>query len=703
MRADSPKKKRGSDSAHHDKSHSSELQTTLRNRYPGAGPFQDDDISRKTFFGREKQVAELASRIEVCRLTIVYGRSGLGKSSLLQAGLTSPLRESGFFPVFVRVNHANDSLITVVADYIEDEAQRQGIEHVRGTPDSPWEYFKSVELWQNDRLLIPVIILDQFEEIFSVGSEDHQESIIEEVGLMLRGLPSSKNEDDLLSLEEKYGSSPPKLQIIIAIREDYLGHLEELAGEIPEIFDSRFRVTPLSIEAARTALVSPSKIVNECFKSTSFEIEEELVSQALEFLTSDSDITKRRRIYRIEPFQLQLVGRKIEEIAQQISENQNTERVSVSFKDIGGEEGLNRALSDFYATSLAGVASWRDRRRIKSLCLNHLISPDGKRLSIDEDTILRETGLGQDVLQKLTEKRLLRTDTRADTKYYELSHDTLVEPILASQGLSAKSLRLFKLYWLFNFFSSALVMAIFSLATALDSFKEDEAADGYLYIFLSVSVALASLWFFKLIRISYRNHTRLNRLLKLKKRTASFKKRFFKFLVSLTQFCVGMLVTVTAPLMAGYSVFEMPGKDKFHLDRLAIVAGSLALAVYGVGLAIRGLRNLLGVVVYKDSAIATQQSAPPLKRRLSRAFSLLFIILFTVTLLPLTSALDCTTDAMKSFSSLVSTLYLSDLELWCEEKSDSTLEDYFLGFIALLLVGFGLLRMHNFIYRILFR
>ena len=73
-------------------------------RYPGAQPFRDDEFSRRTFFGREPASVALTDQILANRLVIVYAKSGLGKTSLLNAGVAPRLREAGSLPLFVRVN-----------------------------------------------------------------------------------------------------------------------------------------------------------------------------------------------------------------------------------------------------------------------------------------------------------------------------------------------------------------------------------------------------------------------------------------------------------------------------------------------------------------------------------------------------------------------------------------------------------------------
>ena len=64
-------------------------------RYPGAQPFSDDALSRKIFFGRDREVTALTDQILANRMVVVYARSGLGKSSLLNAGVAQRLRDEG--------------------------------------------------------------------------------------------------------------------------------------------------------------------------------------------------------------------------------------------------------------------------------------------------------------------------------------------------------------------------------------------------------------------------------------------------------------------------------------------------------------------------------------------------------------------------------------------------------------------------------
>ncbi len=60
--------------------------------YKGLAPYEDSDLDALLFFGRERESEVIAANLMAARLTILYGPSGVGKSSLLRAGVTSRLR-----------------------------------------------------------------------------------------------------------------------------------------------------------------------------------------------------------------------------------------------------------------------------------------------------------------------------------------------------------------------------------------------------------------------------------------------------------------------------------------------------------------------------------------------------------------------------------------------------------------------------------
>src|SRR5579872_5600126 len=78
-----------------------------RNPWLGLASFTEE--TRAYFFGREEEIAELARRVQRKLLTVLFGQSGLGKTSILRAGLVPRLRGQGYCPVYVRIDYGRDS------------------------------------------------------------------------------------------------------------------------------------------------------------------------------------------------------------------------------------------------------------------------------------------------------------------------------------------------------------------------------------------------------------------------------------------------------------------------------------------------------------------------------------------------------------------------------------------------------------------
>src|SRR5712692_10254640 len=81
----------------------SELGVNEQNPWPGLAAFTEDLSS--FFFGREEEIEQLFRLLKRETLTVLFGQSGLGKSSLLQAGLFPKLRQAEFLPIYLRLDH----------------------------------------------------------------------------------------------------------------------------------------------------------------------------------------------------------------------------------------------------------------------------------------------------------------------------------------------------------------------------------------------------------------------------------------------------------------------------------------------------------------------------------------------------------------------------------------------------------------------
>ncbi len=76
---------------------------------PWLGLSSFTEETRSFFFGRDDETAELGRRVQRKLLTVLFGQSGLGKTSMLRAGLVPRLRPEGYCPIYVRIDYSSGS------------------------------------------------------------------------------------------------------------------------------------------------------------------------------------------------------------------------------------------------------------------------------------------------------------------------------------------------------------------------------------------------------------------------------------------------------------------------------------------------------------------------------------------------------------------------------------------------------------------
>jgi conflict system STAND superfamily ATPase len=147
-----------------------------QNPWPGLGAF--DEASERFFNGRANESAELRRLVLNAPLTVLFGASGLGKTSLVQAGLFPLLRKDHFLPVYVRLDlrDRNAPLMEQVKLVLEEQIRAHRIDAPALNGDeSLWQclHRAGLELWsQQNQLLTPLLVFDQFEEVFTLGAEN---------------------------------------------------------------------------------------------------------------------------------------------------------------------------------------------------------------------------------------------------------------------------------------------------------------------------------------------------------------------------------------------------------------------------------------------------------------------------------------------------------------------------------------------------
>lgn len=154
--------------------------TPIDTQHPWLGLASFTEDTRQYFYGREEEVGELARRVQRKLLTVLFGQSGLGKTSILNAGIVPRLRPEGYCPVYVRIDHGTAAVSPSeqIKQAIFRATQSQGTWTQTGAAvagESLWEFLhhRDDELRDADgKAIIPLLIFDQFEEIFTLAQAD---------------------------------------------------------------------------------------------------------------------------------------------------------------------------------------------------------------------------------------------------------------------------------------------------------------------------------------------------------------------------------------------------------------------------------------------------------------------------------------------------------------------------------------------------
>ena len=220
--------------------------------YKGLIPFQDSDADVRFFFGREHEREVIEANLMASRLTILYGEPGVGKSSVLRAGIAHHLRSVAAANLETR---GEPGFAVVVFDQWRDDPVRalrlavaDAVTRALGGSVSPEEDGSSLAdafgLWQQLLGGDLYVILDQTEEYFLYhGAEGGPGTFADE-------------------FPDVVGSFELRVNFLLAIREDALAKVDVFRRRIPGVLDNYLRLEHLDPDAARAAIVEPIDAYN---------------------------------------------------------------------------------------------------------------------------------------------------------------------------------------------------------------------------------------------------------------------------------------------------------------------------------------------------------------------------------------------------------------------------------------------------------
>jgi len=393
---------------------------------PWLGLFSYTEETRAFFHGRDEETAELARRVQHKILTVLFGQSGLGKTSLLRAGLVPRLRKENYCPVYVRIDYADGS--PAPAEQIKRAVFRATA--AAGHWTRPGASIEGESLWEflhhrgdllrdaDGHTLMPLLIFDQFEEIFTLGQADdagklHAHRFLEDLADLVENrapttLEARMEQDD--NAGEDFDFARADYRVLIALREDYLAHLEGIKDSMPSITQNRMRLARMSGEQALSAVLKPgAKLVTP-----------EVAEAIVRFVAGGAELKNAE----IEPSLLSLVCRELNTI------RQSQHRKDISTDLLAGSR--DTILSEFYERALADQPEG-----VRRVIEDELLTESGYRESLAEERVLKAlaaVGAGRDALAALVNRRLLRIEERLDMRRVELTHDVLCSVVLASRN-----------------------------------------------------------------------------------------------------------------------------------------------------------------------------------------------------------------------------------------------------------------------------
>jgi len=399
-----------------------------KRRYPGVYSYTSEQ--KDLFFGRDDDIKELLTLIKVKPHLLLYAKSGIGKTSLLNAGII-PMLPDDFHAINIRFFAFNpesdispiEKTLNIIKNIdVEVEKHHTLIDEIienENTDKTLWFCLKKLSLINENKTYL--IIFDQFEQLFSYPEAQinaYKQQLSE---LLNQKLPDYYanliDENNHLSKEDQLKLyKPSKIKIVFAIRSDRLSLLNRLSDKIQNIQQIYYELRPLSREQAIMAIRKPAKTKNGDFESPDFKFEPDAVDEILNALTENGK-------QNLETTQLQIVCQCIEE---NIVASQNkivTKNDIPNFQDI---------FLDFYQNAINKTSA--DQQILAQEFIEDQLIRNNQRISLDERVCMDY--VYENTLKTLVDTHLLRSERNSTGNLsYELSHDTLIQPILSSKKL----------------------------------------------------------------------------------------------------------------------------------------------------------------------------------------------------------------------------------------------------------------------------
>ena len=368
----------------------------IKSPYRGLAAFEDSELDALYFFGRERDTEIVVANLIASRFTVLYGPSGVGKSSLLLAAVARKLRDLPEEPFVVVFSNWSDHPEHALAAALAASAGLDGGD----LPDV-------AERAQAERDVY--VILDQAEEYFTYhGDADGFERALAELV-----------------------NRPLRVNVLLSLREDTLARLDRMKGRIPNLFANVLRLDRLDRAAGRAAILRPLERWRE-LEGDEVVAEDVLVERVLDGVRVGRIELGPGGLGAVEPNgssrgieapYLQLVMQRLWDVER----GAGSSTLRVETLDALG--GAGQIVADHLERAIDALTP--DQREIAARLFDHLVTPSGMKIAHEASDLAEFAGAPEadvrPVVETLANHRILRTD---EGGRWEIFHDVLAGAVL---------------------------------------------------------------------------------------------------------------------------------------------------------------------------------------------------------------------------------------------------------------------------------
>ena len=343
---------------------------------------EDKDI----FFGRDQEVDALYKMAFQTNLILVYGQSGTGKTSIIKCGLANRFKKTDWFDLYVRrQDNINDSLRKAIRNNVKTSIE-EGASLQEMINSIFLDYFKPVYL-----------IFDQFEELFILGTEEEKAQFIKDIA-------------DLLAHEDL------PCTILFVMREEYIAQLYDFEKVVPELFNKRIRIEPMSRANA-------SSVIEKTCEKFGIELADQTAEKIVDTITEERG--------RVQLTYLQVFLDKLHRNAAEM----NPQKIVFDLKLVEKLGRIDDVLIDFLEEQLIAYEHEMGDQNTALSFLKIFVTSKGTKVPVAHFDIARLLpGFTQDELNQSLDffvtRRILRP---LENEQYELTHDSLAAKIAATE------------------------------------------------------------------------------------------------------------------------------------------------------------------------------------------------------------------------------------------------------------------------------